>query len=78
MLFGKKHYRRLIVALFLLILAYVLMSGADNNDPTKFNEAIFSFRRITLAPVLIIGTYIGLIILILKQPKNKCSEERQK
>jgi hypothetical protein len=70
MLFGKKKYIGLIVALFLLILAYVLMSGPANSNPQKFAQGIFNFQRITLAPVLIIGTYIGLIVLIMKQPKN--------
>ncbi|HKJ44087.1 MAG TPA: DUF3098 domain-containing protein [Sunxiuqinia sp.] len=70
MLFGKKKYLGLIIALFLLILAYVLMSGPDNSGPAKFNDAVFNFRRVTLAPLVIIGTYIGLIVLILKQPEN--------
>lgn len=78
MLFDRKRYLGLFIALFLLILAYVLMSGPANNSPQKFNEGIFSFRRITLAPLLIIGTYTGLIVVILKKPKNACSEENKK
>ena len=78
MLFGKKKYLGLFIVLFLLILAYVLMSGPENSDPQKFDDGIFSIRRITLAPILIISTYIGSIVLILKKPKNECSDEKQK
>ena len=78
MLFDRKKYLWLIFALLLLTLAYVLMSGPDNHQPDKFDEHIFSFRRITLAPLIIIGTYFSLIFLILKQPKKRCSEEKRK
>lgn len=60
----------------LLTLGYGLMSGGSSADPDVFNEDVFSFRRITLAPLLIIGSYVGLIWLILKNsridiPKKK-------
>lgn len=78
MLFGRKKYFGLLAALVLLTLAYVLMSGPANNQAGKFDEGIFKFRRITLAPILIIGTYGSLIFLILKKPKSTCSEEKKK
>ena len=78
MLFGRKKYLGLIITLFVLTLAYVLMNGPANSNPNQFDESLFSFRRITLAPLLIIGTYLGLIVLILKKPKITCSEEKQK
>lgn len=67
MIFQKKQYLTLILILSLLILGFILMSGGGSNDPGIFNEEIFSFRRITLAPILIIGSYIALIWLILKR-----------
>ena len=78
MIFTREKYTWLIVAMVLLTLAYVLMSGPANSNPHEFDENIFSFRRITLAPLLITGTYLGLIFLILKKPKNECSDEKQK
>jgi hypothetical protein len=60
----------LILILSLLILGFILMSGGGSDDPNVFNEEMFSFRRITLAPILIIGSYIALIWLILKRPAN--------
>jgi hypothetical protein len=68
MLFQKKQYIRLILILCLLLLGFILMSGGGSNDPNVFNDEIFSFRRITLAPMIIIGSYIALIWLILKKP----------
>lgn len=78
MLFDKKKYWWLIAAVVLLTLAYVLMSGPANSEASQFDESIFSFRRITLAPLLIVGTYAGLIYLILKRTKNACSERKGK
>jgi len=78
MLFDRMKYFRLIFALLLLTLAYVLMSGPANPNPDFFDTGIFSFQRITIAPLLLIGTYISLIFLILKQPKNGCQGKAKK
>lgn len=67
MIFQKKQYITLILILSLLILGFILMSGGGSNDPNVFNEGMFSFRRITLAPLLVVGSYIALIWLILKK-----------
>ena len=66
MIFTKKKYLILVLILGLLILGFVLISGGGSNDPNIFNPEIFSFRRITLAPLVIIGSYSALIWLILK------------
>lgn len=70
MIFQKKQYIAWIIILGVLILGFILMSGGGSDDPEVFNEEVFSFRRITLAPILIIGSYIALIWLILKKPAN--------
>lgn len=70
MIFHKKQYLTLILILGLLILGFILMSGGGSNDPSVFNDEIFSFRRLTLAPILVIGSYVSLIWLILKRPAN--------
>ena len=70
MIFTKKKYLILMLILSLLILGFVLMSGGGSNDPKIFNPEIFSFRRITLAPLVIIGSYSALIWLILKKSVN--------
>ena len=70
MIFTKKKYLILVLILGLLILGVVLMSGGGSSDPNVFNPEIFSFRRITLAPLIIIGSYSALMWLILKKSVN--------
>ncbi|MBL7967989.1 MAG: DUF3098 domain-containing protein [Prolixibacteraceae bacterium] len=70
MIFQKKQYIAWIIILGVLILGFILMSGGGSDNPEVFNEEVFSFRRITLAPILIVGSYIALIWLILKKPAN--------
>jgi hypothetical protein len=67
MIFQKNKYIGLALIVSLLTLGFVLMSGGGSDDPNVFNEEIFSFRRITLAPLIIIGSYVSLIWLILKK-----------
>ncbi|MBW8324494.1 MAG: DUF3098 domain-containing protein [Prolixibacteraceae bacterium] len=67
MIFQKNKYIGLALIVSLLTLGFVLMSGGGSVDPNVFNEEIFSFRRITLAPLIILGSYVGLIWLILKK-----------
>ena len=68
MAFQKNKYIGLILILSLLILVFVLMSGGGLDNPDVFREDIFSFRRITLAPIIIIGSYIVIFWLIFKKP----------
>jgi hypothetical protein len=67
MIFGKKKYLILLLLLALLILGFALMSGGSSSDPEVFNREMFSFRRITLAPMVIIFSYSAFIWLILKK-----------
>lgn len=70
MIFQKNKYIGLLLIVGLLTLSFILMSGGGSDDPNVFNEAIFSFRRITLAPIIIVSSYISLIWLILKKSSN--------
>lgn len=53
-IFEKKNYQMLGIALSLIALGFVLMSGGGSDDPNMFNPEIFSFRRIRLAPSLVL------------------------
>lgn len=70
MIFQKKKYIGLSLFVCLLIVGFALMSGGGTDDPNSFNDAIFSFRRITLAPIIVLSSYAGLIWLILKKSEN--------
>ncbi len=54
LLFGKRNYIILGIGLFFIALGFILMSGGGSNNPNVWNEAIFNFRRIRLAPMLIL------------------------
>ena len=70
MIFQKKQYIALILIISFLILGFILMSGGGSNNPDVFNPEVFSFRRITLAPLVVSGSYIALIWLIVKRSSN--------
>jgi hypothetical protein len=53
------------------VLGFILMIGGKSEDPTIFNEEeIFSFRRITLAPIIVLAGFIFEIWAIMKKPKS--------
>ena len=53
------------------ILGFILMIGGKSEDPSVFNEEeIFSFRRITLAPMVVLAGFIFEIWAIMKKPRS--------
>jgi hypothetical protein len=63
----KSNYQWLVAGIGLLTLGYILMSGGAAEDPTAFSEEIFNFRRITLAPIVVLGGYGTIFYAILKR-----------
>ena len=51
--FGRDNYLWVIIGLAFLLIGFILMIGGGSDDPDVFNEAIFNFRRLTLAPILV-------------------------
>ncbi len=74
--FTRRQYSGLILCLILLILGFLLLSGPENGSQEQFNEEVFSFRRITLAPILILAAYSGMIGVIMKKQKKTCPEKK--
>jgi hypothetical protein len=68
--FGKENYRLMLIGLAFIVAGFLLMVGGGSSDPTKFNPEIFSFRRITLAPILILTGYVIEIFAIMKKPRD--------
>ena len=69
-LFGKKNYKIMIIGLIFISLGFVFMAGGGSDNPEVFNEEIYNWQRIRLAPTLVI---IGLgieIHAILANPKK--------
>lgn len=67
---GKENYRLLIIGFCIIVIGFILMIGGKSEDPNVFNEAIFSFRRITLAPLVVLFGFLFEIYAIMKKPKN--------
>jgi len=68
--FGKENYRLLLIGLALIVLGFLLMIGGGSDDPNVFSQEIFNFRRLTLAPILILAGYVVEIFAIMKKPKD--------
>ena len=67
--FGRENYMIMLIGLAVIIIGYMLMSGGKSTDPNVFNEEIFSFRRITLAPIVVLLGYGIEIYAIVKKAK---------
>ncbi|MBR4853774.1 MAG: DUF3098 domain-containing protein [Alistipes sp.] len=64
---SMRNYVLLGIGLVVIILGMVLMCGGGSDDPTQFNYEMFSWRRITLAPILIVGGFAFEIYALLKR-----------
>ena len=65
--FSKTNYLILLAGSFLIGLGYILMIGGGSEDPNVFNPELFSFRRITLAPIVVMMGYALAIYAIVKK-----------
>jgi len=67
--FGKENYKYLFIGLGLILLGFILMIGGGSDSPDEFNEGIFNFQRLTLAPILILAGFGVEIYAIMKRNK---------
>ncbi len=68
---SKINYILIAVGFVVIIIGYFLLSGGKSEDPSVFNPDIFSFRRITLAPIVILFGFIIEIFAIIWKPNKK-------
>ena len=69
-LFGKENYRWMAIGMVFVLLGLLLMIGGKSKDPNVFNPSeVYSFRRITVAPILILAGLVLEIVGIFKKPK---------
>ncbi|MDG1805686.1 DUF3098 domain-containing protein [Flavicella sp.] len=69
-LFGKKNYKWMLIGLAVVALGFILMAGGGSDDPEVFNEAIYNFRRIRLAPTLVLIGFAIEVYAILADPNK--------
>ena len=53
-LFDGINYKILLIGIAVIALGFILMSGGGSDNPNVFNEDVFSFRRIRLAPTTVL------------------------
>lgn len=70
-----KGLRLLLMGLVVMVAGFVLMIGGGTVDPDKFNWAMFDFRRLVAAPLVIICGVIIEIVAIMRRPKPGKDEE---
>lgn len=68
---GKENYKLMAIGFAIIVIGFILMAGGGSDDPNVFNEEIFSFRRITLAPIVLLFGFGFEIYAIMKKPKSK-------
>ncbi|HYW94287.1 MAG TPA: DUF3098 domain-containing protein [Bacteroidales bacterium] len=67
----KENYILLIIGFIIIIIGFIFMVGGGSSDPNVFNgKELFSFRRITLAPLVVLFGFIFEIWAIMKKPKD--------
>ena len=69
-LFEKKNYLFMLLGIILIAVGFILMAGGGSDNPEVFNEEIYNFRRIRLAPTLvIIGLAVEIYAIMAKSKK---------
>ncbi len=67
--FEKINYILLAAGLATVIIGFILMSGGGSDDPAVFNPEVFSARRITVAPTVVLIGFAIVMVGIFKRPK---------
>ena len=69
--FGKKNYKFMFIGLAVIALGFILMAGGGSEDPNEFNEAVYNFQRIRLAPTIVLIGFGIQVFAILVNPNKK-------
>lgn len=69
-IFEKINYKILLIGIAVIAVGFILMSGGGSDDPKVFSDEIFNFRRIRLAPTVVLAGFGVVIYAILKNPKK--------
>jgi len=67
---GRENYKLLAIGFVIIVIGFLLMLGGKSESPDVFSDEIFSFRRITLAPIVVLSGFIFEIWAIMKKPKE--------
>jgi hypothetical protein len=75
-LFDKENYMWMLGGIALILIGFMLMSGGKSANPNEFHyDEIYSFRRITLAPIVVLLGFAIEVYAIMKKPKDANKQE---
>ena len=70
--FTRENFRIMIAGAVIILIGMLLMIGGGSDDPNKFNgDELFSFRRITLSPIVILIGFAVVVVAIMRKPKTE-------
>ncbi len=64
---SKKNYLLMLIGFGAIVLGFILMVGGGSSSPEEFDYSMFSFRRITLAPIIVLAGFAFEIYAIMKR-----------
>jgi membrane-bound ClpP family serine protease len=67
---GKENYKLMAIGFIVIVIGFILVSGGGSDDPNVFSEDIFNFRRLTIAPIVLLAGFVFEIYAIMKKPKS--------
>jgi len=74
----RKGLKLMLAGLAVMVAGYALMAGGGSDDPQVFNYAMFGFRRLVAAPVVIIAGIVTVVVSIVRVfPENSKQEKQQ-
>lgn len=71
----SSSYKMILIGLGIVILGFVLMMGGGTDNPNEFSYDIFSFRRITLAPIVVLSGFGFVFWAIMRKPKKEMEND---
>lgn len=72
-----KGLRLLLMGLIVMVAGFVLMIGGGTVDPDRFNWAMFDFRRLVTAPLVIICGIVIEVVAIMARPKDRVDNDKE-
>ncbi len=79
MLFGSRNYLWMAIGLGAIIIGFILLSGGASKHPeTEFGESMFNFRRLWIAPLLLLFGFFAEIYAIFRRPKQHAQPQENK
>ena len=68
--FGKENYILMLIGVAVIFVGFLLMTGGGNDDPTVWDPSVFSARRVTVAPLLVVIGFVIEVFAVIRKPKD--------